>query len=153
MNKRILLAYKAYPFAIASYFRRALERRGDVELVTLGECFGQFIPWAGGMEVPYKYLNHVDIPLERGTDRPTWESVRSIVGDVDVIINVDAGFHLSTKPDKPYVVIGTDPHVLVDWYDHAKKFADVFYTMQTSYQKDGDKRSEASRDGKECRSV
>lgn len=140
-NKRILFLYKAYPFTIANYYRRALERRGDVELFTCGEFFGQWIPWNGGLEIPMKYFNKVDMPLARGIDRLPWNLISSQFGmpKFDLVINVDAGFHLSTKPDEPYVVVGTDPHVLQDWYDDVRPKADIFYSMQTSYMREGDK--------------
>lgn len=140
-NKRVLFLYKAYPFTIANYYRRALERRGDVELLTCGEFFGQWIPWSGGLEIPMKYFNKVDMPLARGIDRLPWNLISSQFGmpKFDLVINVDAGFHLSTKPDVPYVVVGTDPHVLQDWYDDVRPKADIFYSMQTSYMREGDK--------------
>lgn len=137
---KILLAYKAYPFAIASYFRRALERRNDVELFTVGEFFGQYIPWRGGMDIPMKYPNEVDLPLPSGINSIPWSSIKSrLPWKPDVVINVDAGFHFSTKPDVPYFVVATDPHVLGDWYKLVRPIADKFFNMQgVPYIQDGD---------------
>lgn len=137
---KILLLYKAYPFALASYFRRALERREDVELYTCGEFFGQEIPWNGGMTIPMKYPNHVDLPLPIGMTSVPWSFIKNrLPWKPDLIINVDAGFHLSTKPDVPYYVVATDPHVLGDWYRLVRPLADAFFNMQgTPYIQDGD---------------
>ena len=66
---KIVFAYKAYPLTMANYFRRALERRNDVELFTVGEFFGQFIPWNGGMTISNKYMNSIDLPLPVGMDK------------------------------------------------------------------------------------
>lgn len=137
--KKILFLYKAYPFAIASYFRHALEKRHDVELVTCGEFFGQEIPWGSGMVIPAKYQNRVDIPIPKGMNKPSWAIIKNKIGsDFDAIINVDAGFHLANKPDIPYVVVGTDPHVLNGWYDGVRPIADRFYNMQRFYMNSGD---------------
>lgn len=136
---RVLLAWKAYPLTMASYYRRALERRTDIELVTCGEFFGQFIPWNGGMTIPMKYPNGVDIPLPQGMNRVPYSMIESsLPWKPDLVLNVDAGFHFSTKPDSPYAVVATDPHVLGDWYRDARKNADYFFNMQTSYMQDGD---------------
>lgn len=128
---KILLAYKSYPFAIASYFRRALERRGDIELFTVGEFFGQHIPWNGGMDISSKYRNQVDLPLSRGMNDVPWSGIeRHLPWKPDLVINVDAGFHFSTKPNVPYYVVATDPHVLGDWYRFVRPLADKFFSMQ-----------------------
>ncbi len=136
---RCLLAYKAYPLAIASYYRRALERRNDIDLVTVGEFFGQSIPWSSGMTIPMKYLNHVNIPLPIGVTRPSYKSLQPYLPwKPDLVLNVDAGFHFSDKPDVPYAVVATDPHVLGDWYSGVRPLADKFFSMQTSYMESGD---------------
>lgn len=136
---KILFAYKAYPFTIANYFLRALQRRNDVEVVTVGEFFGQSIPWAGGISIPMKYPNLVDIPLPQGMNRVPYSMVESqLPWKPDLILNVDAGFHFSTKPSSPYAVVATDPHVLGDWYRDVRKNTDYFFNMQTSYMQNGD---------------
>ncbi len=137
---KILLLYKAYPFAMASYFRRALERRQDIELFTAGEFFGQSIPWNGGITIPMKYQNQVDLPLPPGMTSVPWAMISDrLPWKPDLILNVDAGFHLSTKPDVPYYVVATDPHVLGDWYAKVRPIADKFFNMQgTPYIQAGD---------------
>ena len=140
MNKtRILFAYKAYPLTMANYFRRALERRNDVELFTVGEFFGQSIPWNGGMTIPMKYPNQVDLPLPQGMAAIPWQMVQKrLPWEPDLVLNVDAGFHFSTKPPYPHYVVATDPHVLGDWYAKVRPIADKFFNMQYSYLQDGD---------------
>ena len=136
---KIVLAYKAYPFAIASYFRRALERRHDVELYTVGEFFGQEIPWAGGMTIPMKYENKVDIPLPKGMQRIPWQIVEGrLPWKPDLVLNIDAGFHFSTKPNVPMALVATDPHVLGEWYKEVRPITTKFFNMQTSYIESGD---------------
>lgn len=140
MNKiKILFSYKAYPFTIANYFRRALERRNDIELITCGEFFGQWIPWNGGMTIPNKYLNQVDIPFPQGMTKIPYAMVENqLPWKPDLVLNVDAGFHFSTKPNSPYAVVATDPHVLGDWYAGVRPLVDKFFTMQPSYTQSGD---------------
>lgn len=138
---KIAFGYLAYPFTLANYYRRALERRHDVELFTFGAFTGQHIPWNGGMEIPMKYFNHVDLPLPVGMNNPStvYAFGQELPWTPDLIINVDAGFHFSDKPKVPYVVVGTDPHVLQSWYDEVRPKADIFYSMQTSYIREGDR--------------
>lgn len=136
---KILLLYKAFPLTMASYFRRSLERRNDVELVTCGEFYGQYIPWNGGMQIPMKYPNQVDIPLPRGMDTVSWAMIENQLNwKPDLVLNVDAGFHLSSKPPSPYAVVATDPHVLSDWYKKVRHMTDYFFNMQPSYLQAGD---------------
>lgn len=136
---KIVFAYKSFPLTMANYFRRALERRNDVELFTVGEYFGQWIPWNGGMTIPSKYPNTVDLPLARGMDRPSWNQVKDMLPwKPDLVLNVDAGFHFSTKPDAPYAVVATDPHVLGDWYKSVRHMTDYFFNMQPSYMQEHD---------------
>ena len=142
MAKKILFLYMAYPFTLAHYFRHALEKRPDVELTTAGAFTGQTIPWNGGMTIPNKYPNKVDLPMPPSLgmpNRPAWAMIKNKIGnEFDAIINIDAGFHLADKPDIPYYVVGTDPHVLNDWYNGARMIADKFFNMQRYYMKDGD---------------
>lgn len=138
-KKRVLLLYMAYPFAIASYFRHALEKRPDVELVTCGAYTGDTIPWNGGMRMPMKYVKTVDLPLPPQIINPSWEMVSGKLGkDFDLVLNIDAGFHLTSKPSVPYAVVLTDPHVLESWYAGVRPLADKVFNMQRFYMKDGD---------------
>ena len=136
---KIILTGLYYPFAMLSYFRRALERRNDVELCTVGAFTGQQIPWAGGIEIPMKYQNRVDIPLPSNMNSVSWNIIKGrLPWEPDLVLNIDAGFHLSTKPDVPYYVIATDPHVLSPWYEKVRPLTDRFFNMQSAYMQDGD---------------
>lgn len=132
---KVVFVYKAYPFCIANYFLNALRRRDDVEVYTVGEFFGQSIPWGGGMEIPMKYPNQVDLPFSPGMVKIPWNVVeRNLPWKPDLVLNVDAGFHLSSKPNAtPYAVVATDPHVLGDWYAGVRPLADFFFNMQPYY--------------------
>jgi spore maturation protein CgeB len=139
MKKRIAFGYKAYPFTIANYFRHALEKRPDVELFTFGEYFGDSIPWGSGMRLPMKYVKNVNLPLPPSITRPPWEMIKNkLPWEPDLVICVDAGFHLSSKPDCPYATVLTDPHVLGDWYKDGNRYADFVFGMQKYYLKDGE---------------
>lgn len=138
MAKRILLLGLHYPFAIMSYFRHALEKRPDVELLTAGVYTGDFIPWNGGMRLPQKYVKKVDLPLPPSILEPTWKTIKDKLGKFDLIINCDAGSHLADKPDAPYAVVLTDPHVLGDWYKRVRPIADFIFNMQRYYMQEGD---------------
>lgn len=138
--KRVLLLYMAYPFTIANYFRHALEKRPDIALYTAGAFTGQSIPWGGGQTIPMKYPNHVDLPLPSSIKRPLWNEIRSRFGvnELDLVLCCDAGFHLASKPDAPYAIILTDPHVLGEWYEDGNKYADFIFGMQRAYLKEGE---------------
>lgn len=136
-KKRVLFSYLAYPFTMANYFRKALERRDDVELFTVGAFSGQTIPWNGGMQIPFKYFNQVDLPLPISMLHPTWEQIRPMLPwEPDLSITVDAGWHFSTKPSCPSAIVATDPHVLD--YSKQRELCDVFFNMQPSYMQEGD---------------
>jgi spore maturation protein CgeB len=137
--KRILLLGLHYPFAILSYFRHALEKRPDVELVTAGVYTGDYIPWNGGMRLPQKYVKRVDLPLPASFIKPSWKTITDRLGNnFDLVLNVDAGSHLADKPDVPYAVVATDPHVLGEWYKDVRPRTDFFFNMQRAYFQEGD---------------
>ena len=57
----------------------------------------------------------------------------------DLVIQVDAGFHAKYKPSQGVVVtVGTDPHVLNDFYDVPRQYSDFFFNMQNVYSKPKD---------------
>lgn len=138
--KNILFLYLAYPMTIAGYLRTALEKRHDVKITTCGVFTNDFIPWSGGMRLPMKYVKPVDLALPQSITAPAWQMLENRIGkDFDLIINVDAGFHLSTKPPVPYALVLTDPHVLTNtWYSKARPIADFVFNMQRYYMMSGD---------------
>lgn len=138
---KVLLLYIAYPLAIASYFRKALEHRNDVDLKITGVYTGSWIPWDGGMNLPEKYAKPIDIPLPFRNDigEINYDLVKMQLGDwvPDIIINIDAGLHWKYRPsDGMVVTIATDPHVLD--YDVPRKYSDKFFNMQAYYSKPKD---------------
>jgi hypothetical protein len=91
------------------------------------------------MNIPMKYPNIIDLPLPPQMISPSWEMIKGqLPNDLDAVICVDAGFHISTKPDIPYAVVGTDPHVLGDWYAKVRHMTDKFFNMQSDYMQEGD---------------
>lgn len=138
---KVLLLYIAYPLAMGTYFRRALERRTDIDLKVTGIYTGAWIPWLGGMEVAQKYALPIDLPLpfSPNVGEVNYELVKAQLGEwkPDLIINVDAGLHWKYKPvDGMVVTVGTDPHVLN--YDAPRSYSDRFFNMQRCYSKDKD---------------
>ena len=138
---KVLLLYIAYPLAMGTYFRRALERRTDVDLKVTGVYTGSWIPWMGGMELPQKYAKPIDIPLPfpPSIGEVNYDLVKAQLGNwkPDIIINVDAGLHWKYKPSEGYVVtVATDPHVLD--YSTPRSYSDKFFNMQKCYSKSGD---------------
>jgi hypothetical protein len=132
-----------YPFAISSYFLKALRNRPDVELKTCGQYTGTWIPWRAGMDLQAKYDNRPDIVLggkEMLNKQIPYSMVASKLGDwkPDMVLNIDAGTHWVSKPnvDCPVVTIATDPHVLV--YDVPRGYSDYFFNMQKYYSKPND---------------
>ena len=141
---KVLLLYIVYPLAMGSYFKKALEHREDVDLKVAGQYTANWMPWLGtGMNVPMKYALPPHIPLEVSPNarEVNYEMVKARLGDwiPDIIINVDANLHWKYKPTDGYVVtIGTDPHVLNDFYDVPRGYSDKFFNMQLCYSKPND---------------
>jgi hypothetical protein len=135
-KKRIVLSGIFYPMAILSFFRRALERRNDIELITTGPYTGNWIPWAGGMELDQRYAIAPTHPL--GTSLIGLGSIPApFIPDVDLWIQCDAGFYFLPRPQAKHVVhIATDPHVLK--YDRQRTICDHFFNMQKAYSQPGD---------------
>lgn len=145
---KVLLHYIVYPMALATYFKKALEHREDVDLKVAGPYTGAWMPWTdaqhpSGMMLPKKYdiTPDIPIPFAPNVGEYNYEIVQSQLGDwhPDLIIQIDAGLHFKYKPNEGMVVtVGTDPHVLNDWYDVPRKYSDKFFSMQQVYAKSGD---------------
>lgn len=140
---KVLLTYIVYPLAMGTYFKKALQNRDDVDLRVAGIYTGAWIPWQGGMTLPTKYAIPPDVPLplSLGINEYNYELIKGQLGDwvPDLVIQVDAGFHAKYKPsDGMVVTVGTDPHVLNDFYDVPRKYSDKFFNMQKVYSKKGD---------------
>ena len=140
---KVLLLYIVYPMALATYFKKALEHREDVDLKVCGPYTSNWMPWLSGVEVPAKYAisPHIPLPFPPNVGEVNYEMVQAQLGDwkPDIVINVDAGIHWKNKPNTGMVVtVGTDPHVLNEWYDAPRKYSDKFFNMQLCYSKSGD---------------
>lgn len=141
---KILLLYIVYPMAIGTYFKKALEHRDDIDLIVCGPYTGNWMPWLQGVVVPNKYAIPPDIPLPFGTDvgEVNYELVKHQLLDgwiPDIVLNIDAHLHWKNRPtDGMVVTVGTDPHVLNDWYDLPRKYSDKFFNMQLCYSKEND---------------
>lgn len=138
---KVLLVYIVYPLAMATYFKKALEHRDDVDLKVAGPYTSNWIPWMGGMQLPMKYAQIPDLPLPFSPNigEINYELIKAQLGDwvPDLIIQIDAGLHFKHKPTDGYVVtVATDPHVLD--YDVPRAYSDKFYNMQLCYSKPGD---------------
>lgn len=135
---KVLFCYLAYPFALASYFRQAFERRQDIDLFTCGAYTGSYIPWNGGINLPSKYVYPVNLALPADVLFPSWEMVRPQLGFTpDLVVQVDAGWHFKNRPQVEKVVtVATDPHVLN--YDVPRSYSDYFFNMQAYYSKPND---------------
>lgn len=138
---KVLLHYIVYPMAIATYFRKALEQREDVELKVAGPYTGQFIPWKGGMQLLPKYDVPPDIPIpfHWNVVEYNYEVVQSQLHGwkPDLILQIDANLHFKYRPNEGYVAtVATDPHVLN--YDVPRSYSDKFFNMQLCYSKKGD---------------
>lgn len=92
------------------------------------------------MRLPMRYVKPVDLPLPPSIIAPSWNTIKQRAGDdFDLILNIDAGFHLADKPDIPYAIVLTDPHVLSAlWYDKARPNANFIFNMQGYYMQAGD---------------
>lgn len=135
----VVLTQHFYPMSIGRYFEAALRRREDLNLITAGPYYGNWIPWGNGMELPNKYAIAPDIVItQQGLKSVPVQFVESQL-DIkpDLWLQIDAGFYLEGKPTHgKNVIVGTDPHVLN--YDIQRGLADEFYCMQACYAKPGD---------------
>jgi hypothetical protein len=125
---------------MSRYFERALQRRDDVELITIGPYTGNWIPWNGGMQLLPKYAKIPTISLPQsmiGQRSMPANMLKQYDIDVDLWLEVDAGFFLDPAPDNGIIAhVATDPHALN--YDRQRQLADYFFCMQTPYMKEGD---------------
>lgn len=138
---KVVLSYIKYPMAMGIWFERALRRRDDIELYTVGPYTGAWIPWQGGMTLPTKYAIPPDLPLPANGGLPVLPMAyveSKLPWQPDLWLQIDAGWFLRGGPEHgKSVIVGTDPHCLN--YDQQRQMADTFYCMQSPYMKPGDK--------------
>lgn len=132
-----------YPITMMGYFIRALQRREDVELITVGPYTEDWIPWNYGMKINRKYVHLPTIPLPQMMigQRPSFSLIKGKVpNDIDLWLQIDAGWSFSDRPNAKVVAqIQTDPHVLKHQYIRYKQFNDIVFCMQTPYMETGEK--------------
>lgn len=138
---KVVLSGIFYPMAILRYFQNALERRSDIELVTIGPYTGRWIPWAGGMNLLNKYERAPDIVLPRSAVEIGRVPIQFVQDQLpwkpDLWIEIDAGFYFTGRPTSGVTaIVGTDPHVLD--YHRQRLLADHFFCMQKVYARPKD---------------
>lgn len=138
---KVLFLYLVYPLAMGTYFKRALQRRADVDLKVVGSYSGAFIPWLGGMNLPVKYAVPPDLylPFPPTSKTVSYDMVKLQMKDwvPDLVLTADAGTHWDSKPTDGVVAhIATDPHVLD--YSVPRSYSDKFFNMQKCYSEPGD---------------
>jgi spore maturation protein CgeB len=141
MNKiKVVISGLLFPLTMLGYFWSAFERREDVELFVLGPFSDDYIPWNNGMKLPREYVKqpHYALPLSSARMKLPSNFVQSQVPwKPDLWIQIDASWHLATKPDAGVVaLVKTDPHVLD--YSVPKSYSDVSFCMQGPYMQAGD---------------
>ena len=143
-SMKIVVSYLGYPLTMATWFIRALQRRKDVELTRVAPYTGTWIPWSKpdtdprlGMNVSSKYLDPPEIALPQSMANIHLHPqmlVDKLPKDIDLWLQIDAGWHLSVRPPAKIVaLIETDPHVLKRWYDLPKSYSDFTFCMQSNY--------------------
>lgn len=136
---RVVLSQIFYPMSMGHWLLRALKRRDDVELFTVGPYTGSWIPWQGGLDLPLKYVTAPDLPLPYNPlpGLPIGFVESKLPWQPDLWLQVDAGWYMRGQPTHgKNVIVGTDPHCLD--YSQQRRLADTFYCMQTPYAQDGD---------------
>jgi len=135
---KVLLHSIWYPLAIASYWRKALQRNPNIDLVTTGIFTGSWIPWMGGMNLPEKYAIPPTYPLsfKPGLNlKIDYELIRAQMPNdwhPDLVLTVDGGANWRNKPQEGVVAtVVTDGHC-VD-YSHARAVSDYFFNMHPRY--------------------
>lgn len=144
MKRKIRVALSAiwFPLAMATYFWRAFLRREDVDLFVFGPFTGTWIPWMYGMNLAQKYVKIPDLPLPResiGQGIPASAIEVHLPWIPDLWVQIDAGWHLHTKPKKGIVAtVQTDPHVLKSTYQLPISYSDLNFCMQECYADPGE---------------
>lgn len=143
MNKlKIGISGLIYPMWMGRYFWDALDRRNDVEVYSVGPFFDDWIPWNGGMKLPKKYVKVPTVPLPSTTSQlrlPYEAVVNQMPDDLDLFLQIDAGWHFATRPNAKIVAhIQTDPHCLKQHYQYPKSYSDFVFCMQTPYLENGE---------------
>jgi hypothetical protein len=134
---KVCLSAMWFPLTMALWCWRAFERRKDIDLFVTGPFFDDWIPWGGGMKLPREYVKqpHYALPPSAAkTKLPASFIEPQLPWRPDLYLQVDAGWHLATKPDAEVVgLIETDPHALKGHYAYPKAYSDKVFCMQSCY--------------------
>ena len=138
----VVISGLLYPMTMLHWFWKSLERREDVDLFVVGPFFGNWIPWNYGMTVPENRVKQPNLALPKEMARTLLhpEMLRGQVPEeVDLWLQVDAGWHLSSRPRAKIVAhVQTDPHVLKGNYNLPKSYSDFNFCMQKCYMQEGE---------------
>jgi hypothetical protein len=132
---RVLLSYAHYPISVGRFFKLGLRRLPGVEVFDVGPCSWGVLPWQPQTD----FSEQQDAPwMELFPDPaapyvyPLKEVLTRMEFSPDVIVMVDAGFHLhGGYPHVPSILIATDPHCL-DYFEQAQE-VNAFFVMQKAY--------------------
>ena len=151
MNKlTVCISGLIYPVTMMRFFWEALEKRDDCKVFSIGPFFGNFIPWPNdqgtpGRFLPDKYTKVPDAPLPKQA-ATTYLDPQMIVDivpkDIDLFLQVDAGWHFSARPPgKVVALVETDAHC-PGWqqghYKLPRSYSDYVFTMHSNFMNPGE---------------
>ena len=138
--KRVVLSQIFYPMSLGRYFENALQRRDDIELITIGPYTENWIPWGGGMYLDEKYARpptHPYTTQQMLQTLPMQWALSKITEDVDLWIEVDAAFNFGGRSNaRKHVVVATDAHCIN--YDRQRTYSDLLVNLHPKFSKPGD---------------
>jgi hypothetical protein len=145
MNKvKVLMLHIVYPLSISKYWKNALKRNTNIDLIDCGPYTSTWIPWMGGMNLPVKYAQSptYPLPIKPGTGlKVAYELVRAQMPNEwhpDLVLTINAGIDWNYKPSEGVVAcVGTDGHCLD--YSHARSISNYFFNMHPCYAMPQDK--------------
>ncbi len=121
---KVLLSYIGYPVSAGKYFKKALRGMG-CEVIHLGPDAKGTIPWQPDTDFS-AYADKPDIALDYPSPHIyPMESALEKSGEVDLVIQMDAHFHLVGKSPVPNIVWMIDNHAAN--YNESVKDADVIF--------------------------
>lgn len=143
MKRTLVISGLFFPLTMMHYFINAFEELGEdgkYDIITVGPFSNNYIPWNGGMYLDEKYVRVPTLPLPQDLRNADPQIVETRIDrKVDLWIQFDAGFHFMRRPaSEVCITVGTDPHVLNEFYDLPRMYSDKFYNMQRSYLKSND---------------
>ena len=115
----------------------ALLRHPAIEVWTYGPFTNTWMPWSGVSNIDSKYVFTPDFPMVYDPPVPAINYglvEKNKPWEPDLWLEVNAGIITHGRPAQgPYVIIGSDPHVLRLIYDQVRPKADYFFGMQGPY--------------------